>query len=393
MNDNHLLWNELDGMLDYIAKIDAIVAYCKRNKTFYAKQWVDKLLEGNRPIYIFGAGQFGLDFYDQFLSEIGVSIEAYCDNAPAKWGARIFNGVPCISPAELMGRYIKSSCHVVITSGYFVDDIFQQCVGMGINETNLFPALPFYRSWLINYNCATMKGFVDKFAGDMKWLISQLSDDISKQLCLRLLYRRLVDCRIEIPLQGAEYFIPEFPIREDEVFVDVGAYTGDTLTEFVRTLSGQDVSSEKIQYYALECSPQNYSQLEDLCNQDLGFSAKVYQVALWDQNTELKFIENLSSGRMCQNGGIQVQACKLDDLIPDTPVTWIKMDIEGAELRALHGCEKLIRKYRPRLSICVYHCPNDIFEIPRYIKSLHPDYQILLRQHSEYDSETVLYAF
>ena len=64
------------------------------------------------------------------------------------------------------------------------------------------------------------------------------------------------------------------------------------------------------------------------------------------------------------------------------------MDIEGSEFAALKGCAETIRK----LTICVYHKPEDIFEIPEYILSLNPDYKMWLRHYTNLVNETVLYC-
>ena len=68
------------------------------------------------------------------------------------------------------------------------------------------------------------------------------------------------------------------------------------------------------------------------------------------------------------------------------------MDIEGAELMALQGAEKIIRKYKPKLAVCVYHKPEDIIEILKYTLELNPEYKIHLRHYSNYFWETVMYA-
>lgn len=68
------------------------------------------------------------------------------------------------------------------------------------------------------------------------------------------------------------------------------------------------------------------------------------------------------------------------------------MDIEGVELEALKGCKNTIMHDRPKLAISVYHRPEDIIEIPMYIKTLLPDYNLYMRHYSFYDGETVLYA-
>jgi len=72
--------------------------------------------------------------------------------------------------------------------------------------------------------------------------------------------------------------------------------------------------------------------------------------------------------------------------------TWIKADVEGSEIALLQGLQDTIRRYRPRLSICVYHNSYDLWEIPKYIKLLVPEYCLFLRHHSHVCTETVLHA-
>lgn len=70
----------------------------------------------------------------------------------------------------------------------------------------------------------------------------------------------------------------------------------------------------------------------------------------------------------------------------------IKLDVEGAEMAALQGASNCIRKFRPKLIICVYHKPVDIFEIPLYLKKLVPEYQFYLAHSSCKFTDTILYA-
>lgn len=99
-----------------------------------------------------------------------------------------------------------------------------------------------------------------------------------------------------------------------------------------------------------------------------------------------------TDSRITDTGTVSIDARKLDDVLQGKKVTFIKMDIEGAELAALRGAEKIIREQRPRLAICVYHKPEDIWEIPSLILSCNPDYRLYLRHYSITETETVLYA-
>ena len=74
------------------------------------------------------------------------------------------------------------------------------------------------------------------------------------------------------------------------------------------------------------------------------------------------------------------------------PVSYMKMDIEGSELRALHGAERQIRENHPKLAVCVYHKNEDILDIWNYLRELVPEYRFYLRHHTVVGTETVLYA-
>jgi hypothetical protein len=68
------------------------------------------------------------------------------------------------------------------------------------------------------------------------------------------------------------------------------------------------------------------------------------------------------------------------------------MDIEGAELSALQGAEETIRAFKPKLALSVYHKPNDLTVIPRYLNGLGLGYEFFLDHFTVYEGETVLFA-
>ena len=88
-----------------------------------------------------------------------------------------------------------------------------------------------------------------------------------------------------------------------------------------------------------------------------------------------------------------MQLTAIDNVVKDERVTFIKMDIEGAELKSLMGARNTIIKNHPRLAICAYHKPEDLYELPGYILSLVPEYKFLLRHYCTSQYETVLYAY
>ena len=121
----------------------------------------------------------------------------------------------------------------------------------------------------------------------------------------------------------------------------------------------------------------------------------IYNQGCWKENTVLKFdnIGSTSSAVSDAEDAIEIQVCSLDRISDCLDASFIKMDIEGAELEALKGAEQIIRNFKPKLAICAYHKPEDLYTLPELIKSFRDDYVFYLRHYTDTLYETVLYAF
>ena len=122
-----------------------------------------------------------------------------------------------------------------------------------------------------------------------------------------------------------------------------------------------------------------------------GYSNVDYcQVAASDRKETLFFEYGGIGSKLTEEGNVEVQADRIDEFIKDK-VTFMKMDIEGAESAAIEGAKQTILKYHPRLAICVYHKPGDYVDIPTQILSIRDDYDIYMRQYTEVPYETVMF--
>ena len=346
--------------------------------------------EGSQPpIYIWGAGQLGNDLYDRFFRRVGIAVSAYVDIAPEKQEKKLWNSVPVIAPKEMepCGRV------VIAVNGHW-DDIKKTCLELGVSEENIFFAPVSMMTWNANYQCAVDDAFCRRMVYEAKELIPCFGTDCrSKEILVEIISRRLLDASQPISQDGAQYFISELPLRPEEAFVDAGAFDGDTLREFIQKFPA-GISMKGVHYYAFECGKGNYQMFQrNLERLDCDFPVELYTVALWEKREYLGFCDNSTSGIISEAGEQQVLADSLDHILAGKKVSWIKMDIEGAEMKALSGCAAIIQVQKPRLAICVYHKPEDFYEIPKYIKSLRSDYQMLLRHHSSEEFDLVLYAF
>ncbi len=211
----------------------------------------------------------------------------------------------------------------------------------------------------------------------------------------RPIYAQLIDmgCQSKnvfiASMHDQQYFDRGFlQPRQNEVFIDAGSYTGDTIEAFYRFCGGAYA-----EIYGFEPNPDVQKGLKETLARLSLHDTKIFNRGAWSNETVLHFTAlDTMGGHIGEDGNTQIQTKTIDSIASQYPITLIKMDIEGAELEALRGAEKTIRRDRPRLAICVYHKPEDIFNIPEYILSLHPNYTLYLRHYSYIPWETVLYA-
>ena len=187
-----------------------------------------------------------------------------------------------------------------------------------------------------------------------------------------------------------EYFIPEIlSLGEHEVFVDAGAYTGDTISQFLAY-----VNQRYDQIFAFEPDESNFRKCREYITKVGSDKIKLYRSGLWDKNQRLSFDSKADmSSAVDTDGNYEVDVVALDELLGiGQRISLVKMDIEGAERKALYGMKRLIKEYKPKLAISIYHKAEDIIAIPLYLKQLNPDYRFYLRHSNSYIYDSILFA-
>lgn len=256
---------------------------------------------------------------------------------------------------------------------------------------NLFPKL--IKAGIINllaYNYEVVA--ILESQNEIEAVYNLLADTKSRRVFTNFLFFKFC-CDIKLLndiFEPKQYFVSDiFNFNSNEVFVDAGAHQGDTLLDFMNEV---DNNFDKIYLFEPEIS--NFSKLEDYVS-SLGFGDKIllFRTALYNKRTTLKMIPDGNCSELNDFGEQSVSAIDMDSVLSRTKVTFIKMDIEGAEIKALQGSVKLIKKHKPKLAICTYHSIEDLWLIPLMINSINPKYQIYLRHHDLVTpSETVCYA-
>ena len=187
-----------------------------------------------------------------------------------------------------------------------------------------------------------------------------------------------------------------FEAKENEVFVDCGCYDGATCYNFAGWCGAKGFDH----IYSFEADPKNYEKskaaLEPLGKCELfpfgtaDVDKKVYFAA--DAFETSCIISKEEAEKRNFEGVEEIETRALDDVLAGKRITFIKMDIEGAEYEALLGARKLITENRPRMAISVYHKFEDFVTLAALVLEMHPDYRIAFRHYGFDELETVMYV-
>ncbi len=376
----------------YLKQLNNAIDYSLKSGSFNSLNIVDNA----KNVCVFGLGTY---FNEAFVSQ-GIKkkyhVNLLSDNAPDKWG-KTFESIKCIPPNELTNY---EDLIVIIMLGNPVP-VEKQLKALGvpfIYHPNLMldeiMNLPRSRDWFMQE------------ADDIKKVYSFFHDDRSKKIYVNGLCNRIAPAFSELTWEELycdeeQYFNQEyFKFQDDEVFVDCGSYTGDTILKFC-----DNVQSHK-EIWGFELDKDNFEEMVNNLKGIGGGSFHLHNCGVWNENCILDYGHGTSDNE--PRGGIslyktepaqnnliqQAQVRRLDDVLKNRTVTYIKMDVEGAEINALWGAEHIIRTQKPKLSVCVYHKVSDFWQVPLLIKRFNQDYNFILRHYMKTDcTETVLYAY
>lgn len=291
----------------------------------------DKLLKENvKGIILFGCGKDGMKSR-RVLEDCGYTISFFCDSAKEKIG-EVIDGIKVISIEDVVENYTEYL--VLLSSRKFCDEMKEMLEEKG------FP-----KEMILKPRLGIITGICD-------W----------------------------------QYFDVLKPC-ENEVFIDGGCWNGDTIKEFIK-YSHQNYKK----VLAFEPLKEMYQFIQNRIIEEKWSNIEVINGALWNKNEELKFSENTTASRISNTGERIIQGISIDSIAKDEKVTFIKLDVEGAELEALEGAREVIQRDKPKLAISVYHKNFDIIDLPLLIIDLVSDCRFRLRHYYSEREETVLYV-
>lgn len=307
--------------------------YAPMNRTTFAD--LLRTMPKDEDIILYGAGDCPRAFIDEW--QIDKRIIGFCSNNIEKQ-RKGYLGYPVIAPEELFPR---RDVNVIISTTNARDEI------LGILKENGFPKERIY---------AFMN--VKPFREDPE-----------------------------------QYFPKDIICLDEEVFVDAGCYDLST------SLALRERCRKVKKVYAFEPDPANFELCQARKQETNYEQVELFPMGTWSENMELSFradktqSSNIVGPDSVINSNCKVPVAAIDRVVDaEDKVTFIKMDVEGAELESLQGAKETILRDKPKLAICIYHKPEDLVDIPLYIHQLVPEYKFFIRHHANDSSETVLYV-
>jgi FkbM family methyltransferase len=182
--------------------------------------------------------------------------------------------------------------------------------------------------------------------------------------------------------QKDQYFEPFLTLDAESVFYDVGAFDGETSVQFAKRAG---VYKE---IHVFEPIAGTYEKAKK--NLDEFPDVHLHQFGLGAEYGEFKFESNGSASRPSDSGN-ELCVIKPLDSVRLTDPTFIKVDIEGAEMDFLHGASKTLERARPTLAIACYHDPEHIWSIFEFVSKILPTHAVYLRHYTEGFAETDMF--
>lgn len=325
---------------------------------------VEALVKAGRPLYLFGAGKCGLFLLENlFTGKNREAVKGFIDNNPALWG-KTAAGAPVVGIETAVRDNPGALALIDVFDSRMAQSMADQCRSVGLEAIEFSGArdVP-YLPVLVNIASGELLHSPEALPTASLFADARSRDIYNETLLHRLRYEH--------------YFQPDFiPARYYRAFVDAGVAYGDTFEDFKR-VTGDDFD----RYYMIEPGGPVMALLREYYRSDP--RVVFHEAALWDGPATL-VIDSEDAMGMCvvregDGGEARMKADSLDNLLGDDAVTMIKMDIEGCELRALEGARRILTRQKPVLMICAYHKPEDLWEIPRWIKGLDLGYELHLR--------------
>ncbi len=326
----------------------------------------DVLKKTDKPIILYGMG----DGADKVLREFDkLGIEPFGVMASDDFvRGQSFHGftVQKLSDFETeLGEFIIALCFASQ-----LPDVTAHIKSVALRHKMLVPSVPVFGENI--FNDAFYRENRESFSRAFDLLADEKSRGVFRDI-IRFQYSGELNHLERCTTDKQEAFESILRLEPGESYLDLGAYNGDTIDEFLSFCP--DYKS----ITAFEPSPKSFKKLQEHCA--AMHDVNLWQTASYNRNTVLTF--NTKSSRNCAmaDEGTPVQGARVDTILCGQKITYAKLDVEGAEKETFEGMENTIRLFKPKLNVAAYHRSEDLFALILQLHGLNPDYKFFLRHH------------
>lgn len=352
----------------------------------------------DRPILIYGAGNYGRIIY-RLLIENGISKDSVLGFLDVAAGddSKLFN-LPVRRP-DALGRSENhwTDAEIIISIYCSIEEqtiIQERLKNLGYKyiRTCYEIAVAFHNANDPSSRICTT-GFLNANIDNIINGCSFWQDELSIQTYVNH-FIGYADCDIDsfiLEKNHKQYFAPP-PLHKKGYsrFIDCGAFDGDTIRDLI------DLAGKVESVIVFEPCNHNFEKLSKYILENeccIAERIELYPCGVWNKTEQLQFNDDAAAASAISKSGESfIQCVAIDEALHGFNPTFIKMDIEGAEPKALKGAEFTIRKSKPDLAISVYHSLSHFWEIPQLIHQWVPEYRFYLRTYGAAGFETIMYA-
>ena len=339
-----------------------ILPFIKEEKTCW-----EFLSETDLPVYIYGMGDGAVKIMS-VMERCGIKIKGIFASDEFVRG-HSFMGFKVLTLSQV--EEIEDDFVVVLAFAAGYRELYDKIFSIAKRHIVLSPDVP-----VIDFNGEVFDfDYIKKNEEKLMEVYSMLYDEKSKQVFSDIINYKIsgkIEYLDNCTTEKSEVYEDIIKPSSDEVYVDLGAYRGDTVEEF---LSFTDGKYKKI--YALEPDGRNFKKL--LLSVEGKENIFSINAAAWDKDTTLFFAAKAGRQSSVSKEGKETNAKSVDSILSGKECTIIKMDVEGAEKEAIEGATLTIKNYKPKLMISLYHRNEDIFALPLQIREMNKEYKFFLR--------------
>lgn len=319
----------------------------------------------SKPIVLYGIGN-GADKVVKRLNNDEVEISGVFSSSGFKKN-KVYNGHIIKDYSTLKSEL--GDMIILVCFGSHLPEVIQNVKNLARENKLYIPDVPVAGEKIFDID------FARKHKIELETVYDRLSDEHSKKVFENTVKFKLTgkpEYLFEIESPKSEVY-ELLNLNKNESFLDLGAYTGDTVTEFIKNTN--DYSS----IIAVEPDNRNFRKM--LENTQNYKNSICINAAAADKKGVQLMAANHGRGNSTSQNMVEVKTVSIDDICEDFFPTVIKMDIEGNEIKAIQGGKNVITSLKPKMYIACYHTAYDLFEIPLKILEYVPEYKLYMRHH------------